>query len=419
MKSDQNHFTAEKITCPACGLLCDDLPANHDFPASLDQICQKSANFFNQAYLEKNASPNVAGIPTQYNLAIQRAAEILHASKQPLIAGLGTEVQGMRALMPLARQVNATLDHMHSASTVHNTRAMQNSGWITTTFSEIKNRADLILVIGTDIRTSHPRFLERLTTSDQRLSNNPSPELIFLGVQSQDKTALDTDAENLPEVLGVVNAMLSGRSIQAESVAGIRLKDLQCLIEKLKNAKYAAIVWSTRAFNSAHGALTVEHITQLIAKLNQTTRAAGLPLNTGDGDTSVNQTSTWLCGYPTRIRFQQQQPKYDTHLYSTEKQINHCDALLWISTFNPVPPPQTEAPVIVIGHPATRFNQQPAVFIPVGVPGIDHSGYMVRMDSSITLPLKQLRESALPSLTETVTRIVSALAKLDAAKGTK
>jgi formylmethanofuran dehydrogenase subunit B len=47
------------------------------------------------------------------------------------------------------------------------------------------------------------------------------------------------------------------------------------------------------------------------------------------------------------------------------------------------------------------------VFIPVGIPGVDHIGTMFRMDSSVAMPLKKLRETELPNLSDVVNRIVS------------
>jgi len=132
-----------------------------------------------------------------------------------------------------------------------------------------------------------------------------------------------------------------------------------------------------------------------------------LPLNSGDGDSSVNNTSTWLSGYPTRNRFVNGHPEYDAYHFSTKRQIANCDALLWVSTFNAYLPPDCEAPTIVIGHPDMQFEKQPDVFIPVGIPGVDHVGTMFRMDSSVAMPLKKLRDTALPSLSDVVNRIVS------------
>jgi formylmethanofuran dehydrogenase subunit B len=148
----------------------------------------------------------------------------------------------------------------------------------------------------------------------------------------------------------------------------------------------------------------------LINKLNETTRAAGLPLNAGDGDTTVNNTSTWLSGYPTRSRFNNDKPTYDTQHFSSKHQLNECDALLWVSTFNPYPPPNTTKPIIAIGHPSMQFDRVPEIFIPVGIPGIDHTGTMFRMDSSVALPLKKIRSNSLPSLSEVLHQISALLA---------
>jgi formylmethanofuran dehydrogenase subunit B len=157
----------------------------------------------------------------------------------------------------------------------------------------------------------------------------------------------------------------------------------------------------------------VQSITQLITTLNENTRVAGLPLNSGDGDSSVNNTSAWLSGYPTRSRFNVHQRggefSYDTYHFSTQQQLNHCDALLWISSFNAYVSPSSLAPTIVIGHPDMKFTQAPDVFIPVGIPGLDHSGTMFRMDSSVALPLKALRKQVLPTLSDVLRQIETLL----------
>lgn len=55
------------------------------------------------------------------------------------------------------------------------------------------------------------------------------------------------------------------------------------------------------------------------------------------------------------------------------------------------------------------FAQEPEVFIPVGTPGIDHSGHAYRMDNVVAIRLKKLRDSGLPSTSEVVTAIQQAL----------
>jgi len=436
MNNPNHNATPLNATCPACGLLCDDVRLSTSPALTLQNGCAKGIAFFEQSYrLPAQTTPLLHGKPADLDSAINAAAEILSRSKRPLFAGLGTEVQGMRSILSLAKRTDATLDHLHSNATVHNTRTMQNGGWLATTLAEVKNRADIILAIGTGITGSHPRFFEKLVWNTDNLFDKPRPEVIFLGAQdldAQDLGAQDLGAQNhpdhtatapdgteptiipaavaqLPEIINALNALLNGKKPAASHIAGIEINTLTALADKLKAAKYAVIVWSASTLKYPHAELTIQSITQLVNKLNESSRAAGLPLNSGDGDTSVNNVSAWLSGYPTRNRFNHGMPEYDTYHYSTEKQLQECDALLWVSTFNPHLPPETKAPTIVIGHPGIKLGAAPDVFIPVGIPGIDHAGQMFRMDSSITLPLKKLRDSSRPSLSEVLSKIEAKL----------
>lgn len=418
---NSNRTTAQlNVTCPACGLLCDDVTLNTTSPLTLQNGCTKGVTFFEQALgTTLSAAPKLAGQPTDLDSAINAAADILRNSKQPLFAGLGTEVQGMRALLRLAEKTNATLDHMHSEATVRNTLTIQNSGWLTTTLSEIKNRADVILAIGTDITSSHPRFFEKLVWNSDNLFNKPSPKVIYLGAPENTQAGIAPDGthpmvipaeiKQLPEIVNALNALLNNKKINVEHVAGIAVSTLLTVLEKLKTAQYAVIVWSASCLQFPHAELTIQSIAQLINKLNETSRAAGFPLNSGNGDTSVNNTSTWLSGYPTRTRYLNSKPDYDTYHYSTQKQLANCDALLWVSTFNPHSAPNTKVPTIVIGHPDMQFDHVPDVFIPAGIPGVDHNGLMFRVDSSITLPLKKVRDSDLLGLGDVINKIEASI----------
>jgi formylmethanofuran dehydrogenase subunit B len=427
MKISNAPTQAITITCPACGLLCDDIVLNPETHVPANMSCPKSIHFFEQAYaINTDTSPSVAGKPTNISTAIKAAADILHASKQPLFAGLGTEVQGIRTVLRLAEKVGATLDHMHNEGGIRNTLTLQNSGWQNTTLMEVKNRADVILAIGTDIVSSHPRFFEKLVWNEHSMFDKPSPEIIYLcapantpaenfnaGISPEGKapTIITADTAHLPEIINALNALINNKKIKTEQVAGVATATLQNVLDKLKTAKYAVITWGAGNFKYANAELTIQGITQIVSKLNETSRAAGLPLNAGDGDMSVNNVSTWLSSYPTRNRFTQGKAEYNPHFFSTKKQLESCDGLLWISTFNAHLPPHTNStiPTIVIGHPNMKFDRMPDVFIPVGIPGVDHIGTMLRMDNVVSLPLKKSRETTLPSLSQVIQQILDCM----------
>ena len=91
-------------------------------------------------------------------------------------------------------------------------------------------------------------------------------------------------------------------------------------------------------------------------------------------------------------------------------QKNEADALLWVSSFNEKrAQPETTIPTVVLGRSGMSFSKEPDVYIPVATPGIDHSGHVYRTDSVVALPLRKLRESALPSVAQVVAEIEKAL----------
>ena len=162
--------TLEAITCPACGLLCDDIEIHRDATNQLKvskNACQKSIQFFER--IAQNSTPSIKGLSVSLAEAAKRAAELLKTANQPLFAGLGTEVQGMRSVLSLADKVGATLDHMNNYSSLRNTLVVQNSGWQVTTLTEVRNRVDLLVIVGTDIVSHNPRFFERNVWNKEKI----------------------------------------------------------------------------------------------------------------------------------------------------------------------------------------------------------------------------------------------------------
>lgn len=428
-QSDSNSSLNEHVACPACGLLCDDLSIAVDAGNRLEVVrngCSRSIAFFSRVGTE--GTPRISGKPASLQAAVARAAEILTSARQPVIAGLGTEVQGMRAVMRLADSTGATLDHMNSVSGLRNTLVVQNSGWMVTTLTEVRNRVDLLLVIGTDIVSYNPRFFERTIWNSETMFGQDTSrrEIVYLGGRGLDTshgtspagvkpTVLECDSGQLPEVTAALRALVAGKKLQVSNVAGIPLSELETLAARLHAARYSVIAWVSSAFDFPHAELTVQNITETVIKLNEKTRSSGLPLGGSEGDYSVNQAGTWISGYPVRSSLKAGYPEYDPWQFDASRMLDNgeADALLWISSFNAEKTaPACKSPTIVIGHPAMTFEQEPDVYIPVGIPGIDHAGTMFRIDSSVTLPLRALRTSSLPALTEVIDAIEAAT-KLD------
>jgi formylmethanofuran dehydrogenase subunit B len=418
--------TIEAVTCPACGLLCDDLSVERQADGALTVIknpCAKGVKFFQ--YLPSTTQPRINGKPSDLQAAIAKATEILGAAKHPLLSGLGTDIQGMRAVMNLAEHAGATIDHMNGKSSMRNLLVMQNSGWQITTLTEVKNRVDLLLVVGTDIVSYFSRFFERNIWNPETMfgQDTSTREVIYLGGRDLDTshgvspkgvqpTVLPCDVEQLPEVLGVLRAILLGKNVIATEVAGIQVSELAKLAERLQAAKYSVVAWTASALDFPHAELAIQNIVGIVDKLNATTRSSGLPLSGNEGDVGAYNTSSWISGYPFRMSYRNDYPDYEPHHYATDRLLdeNQVDAMVWISSFNPARlPPASKIPNIVIGHPNLALESEPDVFIPVAVPGIETKGIQFRSDSSVALPLKQLRATELPTLGDVLSAIEAGL----------
>ena len=292
---------------------------------------------------------------------------------------------------------------------------------MTTTLAEVKNRCDLLLVFGKDLESFVPRFFERYLWNQESmfLEDTANREVIYLGKapsgtaqvspngkQAQVLTCADAD---MPEVVAVLRAQVKGHKIVADSVGGITVSDLQAVAERLQAAKYGVVTWAASSLTFDQAELTVQTVCELIKDINdQGTRCSGLPLSGKDGDLTASQVAGWISGYPARINYAKGYPEYDPYLYDAGSMIanGEGDALLWVQAFNSKAiPPLTDVPTIVLGRSGMVFDKEPDVYIPLGTPGIDHTGHVYRADSVVAIRLKKLRDSGLPAAADVLSEI--------------
>lgn len=416
--------TFHDVVSPFCGIASDDLviEVNGNSIAIKENGDSVTKHGFETPLTD--TSPRVKGKDVSLEQAVSHIAELMNASKQPLIGGMATDLNGARAAMALADKSRATVDSFYSDNAFKNILVLQDTGYMTTTLTEVRNRVDLLLVIGTDIEAGFPRFFERAVWPEESMFGQEidSREIIYLGkAPSGDASTspsgkkakvIDCSHDDLPEVVSVLRALVKGKTIQAESVGGIPTAELTTLADKLNNAKYSVLAWSGSELKMDHAEVTVQNICEMIKEINLTTRSSGFMLGGKEGDTTVNAVSSWQSGYPMRVSFSRNMPDYDPYLNRGTRMLEagEVDCLVWVSSFNTkLTPPKSSATTIVIGRSGMTFDEEPEVFIPIGVPGIDHVGRTFRCDSSVALPLSKLRDSGLPSAFDVLTVVEKAL----------
>lgn len=409
----------KNITCPFCGLVCDDLVINIDkeFIKIERGRCALNTAGFKQAQRIESIKPMIRGEAVSSITAVDRAASLVHSAEAPLIGGLITDVNGIRSAMALADACGAVIDHQDSSAAFRNIRVLQDSGWMTTTLSEVRNRADLVVIIGSGVLNDFPRFFERIIQPKPQFQKKPR-QLILLGpwdgrkipmqLKGEHTTIIKTAIESVAEVAAALRAILSGLTLDRKQFGGISLEVLNDLAADLKKSQYSVFTWSAKEFDLAHAELTIEQLIELINDLNVSTRSSGLPLGGSNSGISANQVCTWQSGVPLRSSFAQGCPQHDALLFDSQRVLasGETDLLIWISSLcSDQPLPDTDIPTIVIGHPGIEFKRIPEVFFPVGIPGIHHSGHIFRMDGAVSLPLQQLRKTGLPTATDVLTEL--------------
>ncbi|MCQ8183586.1 formylmethanofuran dehydrogenase subunit B [Methylomonas sp. SURF-1] len=414
-----------EVPSPFCGIGTDDLTIRVD-GVTLQVAangCAVNTPAFEQPLTD--STPRIAGQAASLEAAVTKAAQLLRDTRQPVIGGCATDVNGMRALLALADKTGAVVDNINFNAARRNLLAMQDSGWMNTTLAEVKNRCDLLLIIGTDPEVFAPRFFEHFMWNEQAmfLESTDQRDVIYLGKTPAGKapvspsgktpTVLACDDADLPDVVAVLSALIRNQPLQLETVGNIAVSALQKIADRLRQARYGVVLWSAGKLTFEHAELTVQAICNIVKDINmQGTRCSGLPLGGKEGDYTANQVCGWTTGYPARVNFAKGYPEYDPFLFDSQAMIanGEADALVWVQAYNSMAtPPRTDLPTIVVGRSGMQLEHEPDVFIPVGTPGIDHAGHVYRMDSVVALRLKKLRDSGLPSTAEVLNAIEQAL----------
>lgn len=402
--------TIRDVVCGFCGLGCDDLTVEVAARGvrAIDAVCPEAARLFRRRDVA-DVPASLFGEACSEAEAVAAAHAILLGARAPLIAGMGVDMDGAGALVDLAAKFGGVLDHHASTGLFRNYTATQRTGWLSTTLAEVRNRCDVLLVVGDDPTMSFGRLFERLIPANPLFA--ASRRVIFLGGAPGEKARGQLSGVNITHLaatdvvaaLEAINGYAAGRRVVGDAFGGVAASELAEVAAALAASAYAVVTWNAGKLDD--GDLVATRATALVDILNVTTRAGVFPLGGTDNIIGVNQLMLWRLGYPLRTVIRGGTSEHDSALFATQTALDDADLLVWVSAFRPEPPPEFAGKMIALAHPDTKFPRPPDVFIPLGTPGIDHAGTVFRMDSIVSLPLGALRVATLPSVAEALRRI--------------
>ncbi len=317
--------------CPGCSLLCDDFqnPAQRD-----ERLCQLGRDYFQQLASRPQGTRYWMGrkevSPQQ---AIDRAQDILQQAHAPLVSGLewlGVQTQALA--VKVAQHYRGFVDtgfHRPMGRLL----AFQQTGNVSATLGEIRDRAGLVVFLYADPQRSHPRLQERLNCDRKQVAwigdaaacRNESSALQFSAPEMQagnvaiwlhrfalqgvakDETISDEPPMGRDEWARLVSLLQSHAHIGiiADDPGGLPLPVQQTY-------------WS-RLFRS-------------VQAMNQQRRVWLLALRNDANGLGAENTISSLTGFPRAVSFQSGYPEFEATSFSADQVIQRgmADAILAI-----------------------------------------------------------------------------------------
>jgi formylmethanofuran dehydrogenase subunit B len=324
---------------------------------------------------ETMSEAEVDGKPASIEEATERAAAILSGARLPVVAGLGTDIAGIRGSIALAERLHGAYDHIYSDRIFADLDVMRQAGLMFTTPSEARFRADVLLLVGSEVTRVWPDLVARLAPWEIPVFDlvRERRKIVWIapepGVTELAGIPIETiEARDLLGVLAGLRARVAERPVTLSEEAR---QKLDRVAEILRRARFGVAVWGGAGLD----ALSVEMLQGLVLDLNKTTRFSGLTLGAEANAAGAVQASGWMTGFPMRTSFGRGFPEHDSWRFDATRLVEsgEADAALWISAYGPSTPGWTKPiPLVALVPADASFAQPPAVRIDVGCPGLDH-----------------------------------------------
>src|SRR5206468_6777094 len=154
------------------------------------------------------------------------------------------------------------------------------SGTVQTTLSEMRNRADLVLVFGPDPRRIAPRLFERtLPASGLFLSPEAQREIVFLAGQPEAEFAdhcrvdvIPAPSQRIGELAGALLLAFTKGSLPRPVFAGIPAGRLTELAQRMRQAQYGVVVFAPGLIDQGESDLAIGAVLHLVQELNRVNR---------------------------------------------------------------------------------------------------------------------------------------------------
>jgi len=410
--------THDNVICTFCGCLCDDLEVEVQDNAitAVKKACIIGKNKIMHAMSEP-PTPSVRGGETSIDEAMEAAVRIMREARNPLVYGLSsTTSEAQRELVEIAEITKANLDNPSSYCHGPGVLARQQTGLVSCTLGEAKNRADLVIYWGCNPMEAHMRHLTRYSLQPKGLftpEGRKGRKVVAIDIR-QTPTAkradlfLQVTPGHTFEIASVLRALLNGVELEfpegQDSIAGVPVKTWKEVTEMIKACKYGVLFFGLGVTQCRNTDINVEQVSRLVQDANHHTRFSAVAMRGHGNVNGTNQVMTWLTGYPLAVNFSRGFPRYNPGEFSVVPMLarKEIDAALIVATDPGAHLPKDAVdylksiPTIHLDPHRNLTTPWATVVIPVAPVGVAAEGTFYRMDN-VPLRVKKLVDSPYPS----------------------
>jgi len=324
-----NKITCTDVTCPVCGISCDDIEVElDDVSVETRNACiMGDAKFKELRSHHRITTPLIGGKEASWDEAIDKAAEILANAKRPFFfIGSETATEAMSVGIEIAERVGGLVDGNATICHGPTVMAIQDVGQAGCTLGETRNRADLDIYWGANPEDAHPRHLSRHSIfqrgffteqgrhARQIIVVDPRRSTTALHADLHLQLKPGTDFEVLNAIMTILNGFEPHESFT--DVTGISREDLYKAADMVKNARFG-VIWVGLGIASTRGKHYNASMAMRLTQLGNNYGKFVILANRGHCNVAgFNQVLSWQCGFPYAVDFSTGEPRYQPGEYS-------------------------------------------------------------------------------------------------------
>jgi formylmethanofuran dehydrogenase subunit B len=295
------------VTCPGCGLLCDDVTVRRAGDGvRLQPPCGLGAEWFSERVRWAASAPAamIRGQPANIETALTRAAELLRGARRPLLHGFDrATVEDARAAVALADRLGALVATDGVGGVWPGAPAVPLRGASTATLGEIRDRSRLVVIWREDPETTHPRLLDRLGFGGGSRFRLDAERTLVVVDDRDTATARRADLqlrwarERDLEALSGLHALQRRLALRASELEA----ELGGLLERIRAVPHAAFVHGPGLSAGAGGQRRALALHELVRELCLGRHVVTLALPAVPGITGAQDVLAWQTGYSENI----------------------------------------------------------------------------------------------------------------------